>query len=60
MAKVNPNYSPYSTVVQANNVSFTVRATPPSSTDSYVTSYTHSGIVYLNADYGNTPGPFSP
>ena len=58
MAKVNPNSSPYSSYVSANNVSFTVRATPPSSTDSFITTFTHAGFISLVAEYGNTPSKF--
>lgn len=61
MAKVNPNMSPYSTVVQANDIEFTVAVLPAGPGGwTYITTYTHNGILYLNADYGNYPGAFAP
>ena len=56
MAKVNPNQSPYATMVTAQNVTFTVRATPSGSSDSYITTYAGPGIA-LSANYGTSPGP---
>ena len=61
MAKVDPNMSPYSTVVQARDIEFTVAVLPSGPGGwTYITTYTHSGILYLNADYGNYPSPFAP
>jgi hypothetical protein len=49
MAKVNPNYGPDYTRVQtgffgSDDVTFTVRATPSGSSNSYITTYTGPGI----------------